>query len=458
MSTSELFKMVKGAFQEADLLPASLIDSEEQLQHYQARTGKQLVLFEKVEALAPLLGCEAKDIYFSEKGFSSYFYYNFPVLIDISIMNAEAIRELSVAERIRQADASLHHALEKGLYSTFFTLIDSRIKIMAFNRLYEQIPVGERYERFISVYQKEDYGFEVFAPHVLDTVFDLQTDSYKSRLVEKLDTLSDNDILVIYRGTESESTSISNAYSWTADFSTALYFANRANTGTGDIYEAQVKKTDIIEYLTGRGESEIIVNPESLNSVKSLDMVHIQEELELLNESGKLDKYREHARAFDSSLFNHPDSIHGVSHMERVFVHCLSLSEQFNLSEADENILIQAALYHDIGLIHDEEDEEHGELSWVKAENAELIQENEEDTAIIRFLMEYHCIGDEKALNALQKRSDLDAVRTKKLFLLFKDADDLDRVRLGDLDARFLRHNESVRRIMFAEDLFQGHQ
>ena len=41
------------------------------------------------------------------------------------------------------------------------------------------------------------------------------------------------------------------------------------------------------------------------------------------------------------------------------------------------------------------------------------------------------------------------------LVALLKDADGLDRVRLGDLDIRYLRHPQSVAMVPFAQRLFE---
>lgn len=121
---------------------------------------------------------------------------------------------------------------------------------------------------------------------------------------------------------------------------------------------------------------------------------------------------------------------------------CMLLAYMKGLDLEDKEILIEAALYHDTGRRSDSEDNTHG------GESARMLQEAYPDTdPITLFLMEYHCRPDKEGYDFISEhwRDRQDALRVKTLFDIFKDADGLDRVRLGnyELDMFQLRTEEA---------------
>ena len=91
-------------------------------------------------------------------------------------------------------------------------------------------------------------------------------------------------------------------------------------------------------------------------------------------------------------------------------------------------------------------------------EDYKLATFSNEEVDIISFLMHYHCIEDTEAFSALSKRdmSEKGKKTARKLYKLFKDADGLDRVRLGDLDISYLRTPKAKELIVFATDLLRN--
>jgi HD superfamily phosphodiesterase len=127
----------------------------------------------------------------------------------------------------------------------------------------------------------------------------------------------------------------------------------------------------------------------------------------------------------------------------------------------DLDVLKRAAVYHDIGRTHDWEDEIHGRAAIVKMEELGLIYDmfpEEEDERVFRYVVEQHCVSDKTGLDSAQFYvRDIDKQqRAQMLLKIFKDADGLDRVRLGDLDERYLRHAESKRFARKAQELFNN--
>ncbi len=151
--------------------------------------------------------------------------------------------------------------------------------------------------------------------------------------------------------------------------------------------------------------------------------------------------------------FERPRSIHGVKHAYRVLFHTLILCKLCKMPEPDKELLVLAALFHDIGREHDGVCFKHGKRSVEKMVALDLAPKDREAAAISEFIITYHCIGDSQA------ESDLHAIPTAfrnrawRLFNILKDADGLDRVRIGDLDVNFLRNPESARLSQLANEL-----
>ncbi len=118
--------------------------------------------------------------------------------------------------------------------------------------------------------------------------------------------------------------------------------------------------------------------------------------------------------------------IHGLTHTLRV--HCLvtaiGVVEAVTAEELDW--LQSAALLHDIGRDHDGVDWQHGEASHQKAVRLGLLSAD----GPVRDIIVSHSRDDRRMLTGHA---------VPHLIRIFKDADGLDRVRIGDLDSRYLR-------------------
>ena len=73
---------------------------------------------------------------------------------------------------------------------------------------------------------------------------------------------------------------------------------------------------------------------------------------------------------FPESWFLRPSRVHGVSHTQRVHVHAQRLLGELGWSEADGELVLSAALWHDIGRRGDGVEPEHGASSVARADDA----------------------------------------------------------------------------------------
>ena len=155
---------------------------------------------------------------------------------------------------------------------------------------------------------------------------------------------------------------------------------------------------------------------------------------------------------FDS-YFERPRSIHGVKHAWRVLFHTLMICELCALPVPDRELLISAALYHDIGRENDGLCYVHGKRSVEKMAALNLAPTDPTDFATMKFMVTYHCIDDHQAKTDLEKVDAAARERAWRLFGVLKDADGLDRVRINDLDVRYLRNPQSMRLAGLAREL-----
>jgi len=466
MFIGDVFKTTLSNIKEEDFIPASKIKNEADQKRYKEITGFDLMLYSEVCEIVEKVNIDPSKIYFSNSSdsLSPYFYYEFPIFIEIMSMSIDFLTTfLQIEERVSRQKGFFQRTLKEKDFDKFFAFVHTKIKIMAFNKVYELIPKEEKYSQFIKVYVLGDYGFQHFKKEIVEDVFNHQPDYVKQTCREELDKISNNDDIVIYRGAGKYSNPIDKAYSWTLNLRVANTFANHfENAGT--VYSATVKKSKVVDLIDDRHESEIIVRPEDVENIEVFDMIDIDSELDLMGSNGYLYHYHKFLDKLDRSLFKDPDGLHGYSHTQRVLLNALSLCNAHELDDFDTTKICLAVIYHDIGRDNDEEDEIHGRKSWEKLVELNIIPQLEEefelyedDLEIIKFLMEYHCLDDKIAWKNIESVNEGRHTDDLRFFVkLFKDADGLDRVRLKDLDSRYLRLDESKKRVNFAQQLLKS--
>jgi hypothetical protein len=169
-----------------------------------------------------------------------------------------------------------------------------------------------------------------------------------------------------------------------------------------------------------------------------------------MNELGNYDNINLYRFTLLPEYFDHRSDLHGINHTYRVMYHCLELGEATTLI-VQARLAFMAAFIHDMARRHDGFCIEHG--AW--AANRKLSQfiqlfketgvtEDEIDlisTAIINHSLPTEISGSNLAAH---------------ITALLKDADALDRIRLGEDNLRpeLLRFRESHSLIEPAKQLF----
>lgn len=151
-----------------------------------------------------------------------------------------------------------------------------------------------------------------------------------------------------------------------------------------------------------------------------------------------------------------PDSEwHTKSHCARVLLLALLIGHQKGLSNEEKDALGMAAVYHDSRRLDDGIDKGHGgrAAAYYKDYCREHDLPYDEQTYYITY---YHDQDDSLGLSEIKKSSGL-TERAVLLYQIFKDADALDRFRLGPdgLDVNFLRTEEARQLVDFAKEVLR---
>lgn len=176
--------------------------------------------------------------------------------------------------------------------------------------------------------------------------------------------------------------------------------------------------------------------------------------------------------------FNHADSdIHSTGHTDRVLLHALILGHRIlGDNEPALTALAQAAVFHDTRRKDDGIDSGHGRRAARYYEDFCRMNRDIRCYDVVPYLMHYHDQDDAEGRAAIAEhfgdnphgseaspaigeragsRHDFSAEEALKMYDILKDADALDRPRLGQgwLDTRYLRTKEALEQVPFGYEL-----
>ena len=191
--------------------------------------------------------------------------------------------------------------------------------------------------------------------------------------------------------------------------------------------------------------------------IDNLENFNKEEFLKILNDIDK------------KQLYNSP--IHGLYHSEKVLLFSYLIGKYYNFNEQDMRIICDAAKYHDIGRVGDDENKFHGNKS---SENIDSVikYDDEYELALLKAIMNEHSRPDNEAdrsfddyfwsfededPNYSEEKIKEYKKRYNYLYKVLKDADALDRFRLigtcAALDEDYLRLDYSKELISMAEEI-----
>ena len=145
-------------------------------------------------------------------------------------------------------------------------------------------------------------------------------------------------------------------------------------------------------------------------------------------------------------------AVHGSGHINRVILLAGLIAWGENLDERLFSQYLIAASYHDVGRYFDGLDLNHGLNSAQKIPG--LTHFTGEALKEIQGAVAAHSQPDVRLEEMVALFAPKNMPRAIQLARLLKDADNLDRVRLGDLKPEFIRHESAKKLVNFSWRLF----
>lgn len=160
---------------------------------------------------------------------------------------------------------------------------------------------------------------------------------------------------------------------------------------------------------------------------------------------------------YSSVPFQLADSnIHSTAHTERVLLYALLIGGgEPGVNERSLTILAHAAVFHDTRREEDGKDTGHGARAAAFYEEFCRTHAEVEFMPEAAYLMRYHDRRDDLGEQSIASAFPDSAEQIIQLFRIFKDADALDRWRLGrrGLNPDFLRTDKALQLVDFAKKL-----
>jgi hypothetical protein len=396
-------------------------------------------------------GKELSHFYFKRDDPWAYFcYYRDLTWVDIPIFTREGLESFQILELIDFEQTRISQCINRRDFKTLFYILDKRIALLAYEKLFDSIPDEDKHEMFWFIYSRCGFALDDFPEEYIKKI--------QGYLLRPLD-LPEGDTMEIFRGqSEPRTTPIHREHSWTLDINTAVRFAVQQE-GQAKVYKALIDKKDVTAFIKRKNEKEIVVFPHRLRDIERIQLFSIADLKSQLNPQGIKERYQYYNRQLRKEYFYRPEGIHGIMHTRRVLLLNIIISLLQGCSEKQLNILCTAALYHDIGRINDNVDPQHGRESFRKTQHLGLLTGVDlSEGQILKFIIENHCIRDSQAREHLPNYGlgDGKERESQYLFDIFKDADGLDRVRINDLDSRQLRTVQGKKLIMVARQLYHN--
>jgi hypothetical protein len=407
-------------------------------------------LYEESCAYLERIGKNIADFYFNKfTPFSWFAYWRDHVLIDIPAFNPDILEAMLIGQTIDLETARLENCLQKGDYNAFFYLVDSRIALETYLKLFQRIPDQDKYRLFWYTFSRANLKLEDFHPEFIHTI-----QSYRSN--ELILPHDEQGYVEIYRG-HILNNPITRASTWTLDVNTAICFSRRHQI-KGQIYRGKIHKDRVIANIKYRNYKEIICFPGDVEEIEEMSFLSLADLMPELEHQGIIKLYRNYVPLIKKEYFHKAEGIHGVSHTRRVLLLSLILSGMENLTESDRDLLCQVAIFHDIGRTNDNFDPEHGRQSYQKIQHNNLFKAEGQKQEMLRFIIENHCISDVQARHLLNNYQVNDREHLFNLYQVFKDADGLDRIRINDLDIKQLRTPSAHKLLLVARELLDDTQ
>jgi hypothetical protein len=244
MDLSALFKDIHGAVSRKDFVLYKRVNLENALE------------------IADCIDLDINHLYYNENAilhkivyWDKYFYYHFHG----DIVTKEAIKFINDDTRFRAGKERVERLIASGEYNSLFAFYDKKVIMEMYNELYNEIPDKDKYNIFTELYQRSESNFHLLNNDIIADVFTKRflSSNWEYRIEEFNKLSKDKPYITAYRGEGDETGEF---LSWTLSEKTAKFFANRFGA-KGRIITERVDPSRVLDYLTSRGEEELLIKP-----------------------------------------------------------------------------------------------------------------------------------------------------------------------------------------------------
>ena len=402
--------------------------------------GQVAALCEEIRAA----GMRPEHFYFDPANRQTpWVYWRGVVLLDLPSLAGQAGIVKAIADRLEE---EINESVVRRDFDRFLDLIDPRLAPELFMEIFTIIPDPDKFRLFERLWRFNPYAHDIFPA-------DFAQKAYQYRKVTaSLPPLDSAGWVRIFISL-GDGADPYRAQSWTTNINRVLRAAS--TIPAAPIYQGRVHPDHINSYDGDRQAGKVLVKPGTVEDIRPMDLIDLADFEADMNRAGLLDRYRALAGQIDPGWFHKPEGIHAVGHTRRVLMLSMLLACLEKFSPADRDLLARAAICHDIGREDDGYDPGHGQASYARTCRECLVQwANPEENEIFRFIVENHDLPDSKAYQRVQRYQLGEMERTLRLYDTFKDADGLDRVRLGDLNPDYLRTPSAPRLLLVAHQIY----
>mgnify|MGYP000852715425 FL=1 len=389
-------------------------------------------------------GMKPEHFYFNPANNETpWVYWRGVVLLNLPSLEGEVRAVKATAERMEK---EINDSVARRDFDRFLDQVDARLAPELFMEVFNNIPDHDKFRLFERLWRFNQYAHDIFPP-------DFARKAYQYRKVNR--SLPPLDSTGYVRVFISPAAGIEPhlAENWTTNLNRALRAAS--SIPAPPIYQGWVHPDHINSYDGGHMAGKVLVKPGTVEGIRSMDLIDLADFETELNEVGIISQYRCLAGQIDAGWFHKPEGIHAIDHTRRVLILSMLLAYLERFSPTDRDLLARAAIYHDIGRVDDGYDPGHGQASYARTCRECLVQwTNPEENEIFRFIVENHDLPDSKAYQRVHRYELEEIDRTLRLYNTFKDADGLDRVRLGDLNPDYLRTASAPRLLLVAHQIY----
>lgn len=372
-----------------------------------------------------------------------YTYYRGAVRLDFQSLAGKMDQVQAVIQRSEQ---EISATAARRDFDRLLGLVDPRLAPELFMEAFNFIPDRDKYRLFECLWRFNPHAHDIFTD-------DFARQAYQFRGVANDLPPVDGDGYARIYFSPATGAEPGEAETWTANVNRALLEA--CSLPARPVYQGRVHLDGVVSYDSRWSVKEVKVKPGKVTDIQRMDLLDLAQFSSEWTAAGIMKSYQQGARRIKRPWFHQPEGLHAVGHTRRVLMLSLLLAYLEGYQPSDWELLALAAVFHDIGRDSDGYDPGHGQASYARTQDEGLLRWTDTgEREIFRFIVENHDLPDNKAYQRVDRYELGDMQRTLRLYQAFKDADGLDRVRLGDLNPDYLRTGSAPRLLLAAHQLY----